>query len=129
LSIHENVILFVYLYFKDSTHLIGPNSCMCVGCYQAIEKRTFTKNHSKRACLIMSCEQTGCHIFNSKWLDKLKSTLLINKVCKLLNCQMITFNHIWIFFWTKYQQTKSNFNFKNKHNVWNTYVMKTFLIS
>ncbi|KAL5238832.1 hypothetical protein ACI65C_006242 [Semiaphis heraclei] len=66
---------------ENTTRLIEPNSCLCVGCYQVIEKRTFTKNHSKQyACLIMTCEQTACHIFNSKWLDKLKSTLLINKI-------------------------------------------------
>ncbi|XP_060862511.1 mucin-3A-like [Metopolophium dirhodum] len=66
--------------FENANHLIRPNSCLCVGCYQAIKKRTSTKNYTKRACIIMACEQVACHIFNSKLIDILKSTILINKI-------------------------------------------------
>jgi len=73
------IIYFVYIFFIDVTHLIGAKSCFGVQCDQAIKKRSSTKNHAKRACIIMGCEQIACHIFNSKLIDVLKSSLLINK--------------------------------------------------
>ncbi|XP_025207324.1 uncharacterized threonine-rich GPI-anchored glycoprotein PJ4664.02-like isoform X2 [Melanaphis sacchari] len=65
---------------ENASHLIGSDSCLCTGCYQAIEKRTSIKNLKKRACIIMACEQTVSIDFNSKWMDIIKSTLLSNKI-------------------------------------------------
>uniref|UniRef100_A0A2S2NF99 Zonadhesin n=2 Tax=Schizaphis graminum TaxID=13262 RepID=A0A2S2NF99_SCHGA len=64
---------------ENATHLIGSDSCLCVGCYQVIEKRTSIKNLKKRSCIVMTCEQTVTRDFNSKWMNIIKSTLLINK--------------------------------------------------
>lgn len=88
MSINEYfIIYYVYIFLIDATHLNGANSCLCVGCDHAIKKRSSTKNRGKRACIIMGCEQIACHIFNSKLIDVLKSSLLIkkdSKVCKIL---------------------------------------------
>ncbi|KAF0756724.1 zonadhesin-like [Aphis craccivora] len=65
---------------ENTTHLIGSDSCLCVGCYKAIVKRTSIKNLKKRACIVMTCEQTVSRDFHSKWMNKLKSLLLINKI-------------------------------------------------
>ncbi|XP_026817779.1 uncharacterized protein LOC113556818 [Rhopalosiphum maidis] len=64
---------------ENATHLIGSDSCLCIGCYQVIEKRTSIKNLKKRSCIVMTCEQTVSRDFNSKWMNIIKSVLLINK--------------------------------------------------
>lgn len=86
-----NEYFILYIFFIDATHLIRPNSCLCVSCYETIKKRDSTNNYTKRACIIMACEQIACHIFNSKLIDTLKSTILINKVCKILYVSSYTF--------------------------------------
>lgn len=72
----------MYNFFIDATDLTGPNLCLCVGCYQATKKPTSSKNRSKRHCIIMNCDQTACHIFDSKLKDEL-NTFLMDKVCKI----------------------------------------------
>ncbi|XP_022166353.1 zonadhesin-like [Myzus persicae] len=64
---------------ENATDLTGPNLCLCVGCYQATKKPTSSKNRSKRHCIIMNCDQTACHIFDSKLKDEL-NTFLMDKV-------------------------------------------------
>ncbi|CAH1733374.1 unnamed protein product [Aphis gossypii] len=65
---------------ENTTHLIGSDSCLCVGCYKSIEKRTSIKNLKKRTCIVTTCEQTASRDFRSKWMNTLKSLLLINKI-------------------------------------------------
>jgi len=57
-----------------------------------MKKRSSLKNLKKRVCIVTACEKNITYGFSSRWMNTLKSLLLINKVYEILCHTSTLFN-------------------------------------